>query len=84
MSTETVLRPKMSITNWLVVLSAIAAVIGSYTLAESQIADHDKRIIRLEIRDEQARQDFATMRELLVRIDERTVEIKRKQDQQAR
>ena len=58
----------------------MAAIIGSYTLAQSQIADHDKRIVRLEARDEQTRQDFALMRELLIRIDERTVEIKRKQD----
>jgi len=58
----------------------MAAIIGSYTLAQSQIADHDKRIVRLEARAEQTRQDFALMRELLIRIDERTVEIKRKQD----
>jgi len=80
MSAETTLRVKTSIATWLSILGAIAAVVGSYTLAQSQIADHDKRIIRLEMRDEQARKDMAIMRELLIRIDERTAEIKRKQD----
>lgn len=65
---------------WLMIVSIMVAVIGSYTLAQSQIADHDKRIARLEARYEQARVDFAAMRELLIRIDERTAEIKRKQD----
>lgn len=80
MSAETTPRVKAPIATWLSILGAIAAVVGSYTLAQSQIADHDKRIIRLELHDEQARQDMAIMRELLIRIDERTAEIKRKQD----
>lgn len=80
MSAETTPRVKISIATWLSILGAIAAVVGAYTLAQSQIADHDKRIIRLEMHDEQSRHDMAIMRELLIRIDERTVEIKRKQD----
>lgn len=80
MSAETTLRVKTSIATWLSILGAIAAVVGSYTLAQSQIADHDKRIIRLDMCVEQARKDMAIMRELLIRIDERTAEIKRKQD----
>jgi len=80
MSNETTIRPKFPLSTWLMIASIMAAIIGSYTLAQSQIADHDKRITRLETRDEQARLDYAAVRELLVRIDERTAEIKRKQE----
>ena len=80
MSDETIIKPRFPVGTWLAILSGIAAIIGSYTLAQSQIADHDKRIVRLEARDEQSRIDYASVRELLVRIDERTAEIKRKQD----
>lgn len=80
MSQESTIKPRLQIGTWLAILSGIAALIGSYTVAQSQIADHDKRIQRLEVRDEQNRLDYAAVRELLVRIDERTVEIKRKQD----
>ena len=80
MSQESTIRPRLNIGTWLTAITVMAAIIGSYTLAQSQIADHNKRIVRLEARDEQTRQDFALMRELLIRIDERTVEIKRKQD----
>ena len=80
MSEESTIKPRLQLGTWLLIASFFAAIIGSYTVAQSQIADHDKRIQRLEVRDEQNRIDYAAVRELLVRIDERTVEIKRKQD----
>jgi len=77
---ESVPKFRLAIGSWLLVGSIIVALVGSYSLAQSQIADHEKRLQRLELRDEQSRIDYAAVRELLVRIDERTVEIKRKQD----
>ena len=71
---------RISMGNWISVVALCAAIIGSYALAQAQIQDHERRLVRLELRDEQARIDYAAVRELLVRIDERTVEIKRRQD----
>lgn len=69
-----------TLSNWLSLAALATAIIGSYALAQAQLADHGRRITRLEQRDEQSRIDYATVRELLVRIDERTAEIKRRQD----
>jgi hypothetical protein len=80
MTTETIPKFRLTVGTWLALISMMAMAVGTYTLAQSQLVEHDKRITRLEVRDEQTRLEFALMRELLVRIDERTVEIKRKQD----
>lgn len=69
-----------SLTNWISLVTLLTAIVGSYALAQAQIAEHGRRIVRLELRDEQSRIDYASVRELLVRIDERTAEIKRRQD----
>jgi hypothetical protein len=82
MTTETIPKFRLTVGTWLALISMMAMAVGTYTLAQSQLVEHDKRITRLEVRDEQTRLEFALMRELLVRIDERTVEIKRKQDAQ--
>ena len=80
MTSETLPRIKMPLASWLLVGSVLVAIVGSYTLAQSQIAEHDKRIPRLEARDEQSRIDYAAVRELLLRIDERTTEMKRQME----
>lgn len=66
---------KPSVGNWLSILGLMAALAGSYAIAQAQIAEHERRLIRLEVRDE-------WVRELLVRIDERTEEMKRRADRE--
>ncbi len=59
-------RVKLPIGLWLALIVTIAGAFSSFAVAQFQLAAHERRIERLE-----------NDRELLLRIDERTAEIKR-------
>ena len=80
MSEETMPKIRLSIGTWIVVFGLVSGTVGTFTLAQTQIAANERRIDRLELRDEQTRIDYAVMRELLTRIDERLAEVRRKQE----
>ncbi len=83
---ETVPKFRLTIGTWVAIITTLGSLflaVGTFhASAQDTLASHDKRILRLETRDELTRQEFAAQKELLVRIDERTAEIKRKQDSQ--
>lgn len=83
---ETIPKFRLTVGTWITIITALGGllmVVGTFHVsAQDSLESHDKRILHLETRDELTRQEFAAQKELLVRIDERTAEIKRKQDLQ--
>lgn len=66
-------RVKLPITAWLLLIATAFGAGGGFAVAQYQIGEHTRRLEKLE-----------SDRELLLRIDERTVEIKRQIDRIAR
>ena len=83
---ETIPKFRLTVGTWITIITALGGLlmaVGTFHVsAQDSLEIHDKRILHLETRDELTRQEFAAQKELLVRIDERTAEIKRKQDLQ--
>lgn len=83
---ETIPKFRLTVGTWIALIAFAGSALGAFlTLrneTESNHEQHEKRIFRLETRDEITRQEFASQREILVRVEERVNEIKRKQDLQ--
>ena len=83
---ETIPKFRLTVGTWITIITALGGLliaVGTFHgAAQDTLESHDNRILRLETRDELTRQEFAAQKELLVRIDERTAEIKRKQELQ--
>ena len=73
-------RLRFPVGTWILLITLSTGIVASYSVAQWQIVDQNRRVQRLEERNEQARVEYIAVKELLVRIDERTTEIKRKQD----
>lgn len=83
---ETIPKFRLTIGTWIALIAFAGSALGAFLTLRSETAagfeQHEKRIFRLETRDEITRQEFSAQREVLVRIEERVNEIKRKQDAQ--
>ena len=83
---ETIPKFRLTVGTWIALLAFAGSALGAFLTLRSETAagfeQHEKRIFRLETRDEITRQEFSAQREVLVRIEERVNEIKRKQDAQ--
>ena len=83
---ETIPKFRLTVGTWIALIAFAGSAFGAFlTLrneAHAGFQQHEKRIFRLETRDEITRQEFSEQREVLVRIEERVNEIKRKQDLQ--
>lgn len=81
---ETIPKFRLTVGTWIALIAFAGGAFGAFLTLRSQTAagfeQHEKRIFRLETRDEITRQEFASQREILVRVEERVNEIKRKQD----
>ncbi|WP_043588091.1 hypothetical protein [Geminisphaera colitermitum] len=64
---------KLPVGVWLALLVTVGGALSSFAVAQYQIAEHSRRISALEEQGQNSR-------ELLLRIDERTTEIKRQLD----
>lgn len=83
---ETIPKFRLAVGTWIALIAFAGSAFGAFLTLRSETAagfeQHEKRIFRLETRDEITRQEFSAQREVLVRIEERVNEIKRKQDAQ--
>jgi len=83
---ETIPKFRLTVGTWIALIAFAGSSLGAFLTLRSETAagfeQHEKRIFRLETRDEITRQEFSAQREVLVRIEERVNEIKRKQDAQ--
>lgn len=83
---ETIPKFRLTVGTWIALIAFAGSALGAFLTLRSETAagfeQHEKRIFRLETRDEITRQEFSAQREVLVRIEERVNEIKRKQDAQ--
>lgn len=77
MSEETSVRVRLPLTAWVGMAVLFAGAAGSAAVAQFQLANHAQEIERLKVSRELDAQATAQVRELLVRIDERTAEMKR-------
>ena len=73
MPAETSPNIRLPLTGWVLIISAAITVAAAFGVAQFQIVNHENRITTLEVRE-------GEVRELLIRIDERTAEIKRRLD----
>lgn len=83
---ESIPKFRLTIGTWIALIAFAASAFGGFITLRNETASnheqHEKRIFRLETRDEITRQEFSAQREILVRVEERVNEIKRKQDLQ--
>ena len=83
---ETIPKFRLTVGTWIALIAFAGSSLGAFLTLRSETAagfeQHEKRIFRLETRDEITRQEFVIQREVLVRIEERVNEIKRKQEAQ--
>lgn len=83
---ETIPKFRLTVGTWIALIAFAGSALGAFLTLRNETASnheqHEKRIFRLETRDEITRQEFASQREILVRVEERVNEIKRKQDLQ--
>lgn len=81
---ETIPKFRLTIGTWIALLAFAGSALGAFITLRSETSagfqQHEKRIYRLETRDEITRQEFSAQHEVLVRIEERVNEIKRRQD----
>lgn len=80
MSEETQIRVRMPISAWLAIAGTLVAAVGSWSLAQAQLRDHERQLQALESKSVSAAADAMQFRVLLERIDERTAEMKRQME----
>lgn len=80
MSEETQIKVRMPISGWLAIAGTLAAAVGSWSIAQAQLRDHERQLQALENKASAAAIDAMQFRVLLERIDERTAEMKRQME----